>query len=173
MISNDAYNAIAALDFAPIKFKLMHERFGEGWSKAKADAVETEYRRFLYLQSAFPNESTAPSLDVDTFWHYHILDTMKYASDCQQAFGHFLHHYPYLGLLDDDAPGVDVAAAKRTRELYEATFGEPYLRAEAYHEDRAETGDSAHCQGMCMAKPAAAARASARCQTVCMATRPM
>jgi hypothetical protein len=129
MISNKDVNLISALDLTPIKVKLMHKESGEGWSLEKADAMETEYRRFLYLMKAFPNEQTAPLVDVDTFWHYHILDTMKYASDCESAFGYFLHHYPYIGLEGEDGAEVQGQAGERMRELYESTFGEAYLRA--------------------------------------------
>jgi hypothetical protein len=101
----------------------MHKESGEGWSLEKVNAVEVEYRRFLYLMKSFPNEETAPQVDVDTFWHYHILDTMKYAKDCEQAFGYFLHHYPYIGLRGEDDVAVQQRAGERMRELYEATFG--------------------------------------------------
>ena len=169
MISTEKYKAIAELDFSAIKMKLMHATFGEGWSQSKADAMETEYKRFLYLQSAYPDEQTAPTLDVDTFWHYHILDTMKYAADCEQAFGYFLHHYPYLGLMEDDAPDVEVEAGKRMAELYEAEFGEAYIRPEAYGQ---AASDSARCQGMCMSVSGEpAGHEQARCQGMCMAVK--
>jgi len=132
MISNKAFKAIAALDLEPIKTKLMHAASGEGWSRAKVDAMEIEYRRFLYLMQAFPEEQTAPTVDVDTFWHYHILDTVKYAADCEQAFGYFMHHFPYLGLQGEDDAGDEERGADRMRDLYEATFGEAYIREEAY-----------------------------------------
>lgn len=132
MKNNATFNAIAALDLEPIKTKLMHVASGEGWSRARADAMETEYRRFLYLMHAFPDEQTAPTVDVDTFWHYHILDTMKYAADCEQVFGRFLHHYPYLGMEGASEEGAEQRGAERMRELYERTFGEDYIRAEAY-----------------------------------------
>lgn len=190
MISNDTFHAIAALDLTPIKLKLMHEAFGEGWSQAKADAMETEYRRFLYLQLAFPGEQTAPTLAVDTFWHYHILDTMKYASDCEQAFGYFLHHYPYIGMMEGDEPGAEIKAGNRTRELYEATFAEAYIRAEAYGEDDHRVAEArripcavaapqvkgsgpALCQGLCsVAEPAKMAAKSALCQGACVVRTP-
>lgn len=191
MISNEKYQAIAELDFSAIKFKLMHRTFGEGWSQAKADAMETEYRRFLYLQYAFPNEQTAPTLDVDTFWHYHILDTMKYAADCDKAFGHFLHHYPYLGLMEDDEPDVELEAGNRTRALYEQAFGEPYIRADAYREADGQS-EAARCQGLCIvatpqasiaarvtgnglrlvAKQKAKGATMARCNAVCTVAGP-
>ena len=137
MISNNDFEAIAALDLNPIKVKLMHKQSGEGWSLEKANAMETEYRRFLYLMKAFPNDETVPQVDVDTFWHYHILDTMKYAQDCEQVFGYFLHHYPYIGLRGEDDVVVQQQAGDRMRELYESTFGEAYFRFEAEAEAEA------------------------------------
>jgi hypothetical protein len=130
MISAERFQAIADLDLEPIKVKLMHEESGEGWSLQKANAVEFEYRRFLYLMKTFPQEQTAPLMDVDTFWHYHILDTMKYATDCQAVFGYFLHHFPYIGLRGEDDVEAHHRVGERMKELYEATFGEDYLRAE-------------------------------------------
>ncbi|RJG27758.1 glycine-rich domain-containing protein [Massilia cavernae] len=138
MNSNVEMNAILDLDLSAIKGKLMHRQSGEGWTAQQADSVEREYKRFLYLMKAFPNEQTAPSVDVDTFWHYHILDTMKYAADCEQAFGYFLHHYPYVGMeggADDEE--IHVAAGVRMREIYEATFGEDYPQAAASGQDAA------------------------------------
>lgn len=129
MTSNKVSKEILDLDLTAIKTKLMHTASGEGWSAARADAVELEYKRFLHLMKKFPTAQTAPRVDVDTFWHYHILDTMKYAADCEQAFGYFLHHYPYLGMEGaDDDEVVRQAAGERMRDLYEATFGEIYLR---------------------------------------------
>ena len=128
MISNNDFALIAALDLNPIKTKLMHKESGEGWSLAHANAIETEYRRFLYLMKAFPHVETAPLVDVDTFWHYHILDTMKYARDCEQAFGYFVHHYPYLGLAGENGMEMQQQAGQRMRELYESTFGVSYVR---------------------------------------------
>ena len=128
MISNNDFALIAALDLSPIKTKLMHRESGEGWSLDHANAIETEYRRFLYLMKAFPHVQTAPLVDVDTFWHYHILDTMKYARDCEQAFGYFVHHYPYLGLMGENDAELQQQAGERMRELYESTFGLSYVR---------------------------------------------
>ena len=124
------FEKIAALDLDPIKVKLMHVESGEGWSLEKANAVEHEYRRFLYLMKAYPNEQTAPLMDVDTFWHYHILDTQKYAVDCQEVFGFFLHHFPYIGLRGEDDLIAHERLGKRMAEIYEETFGESYIRAE-------------------------------------------
>ena len=170
-MTNDTFKAIAALDLEPIKIKLRHHS-GEGWSEARADAIEKEYRRFLFLQHTYQGEASSPTADVDIFWHYHILDTMKYATDCEHAFGYFMHHYPYVGLLEGDEEGVEEAMGNRTAELYEATFGEPYTRAESYGSDGAgidghgTTADSPQFDG-----DAEAAKA-ARCTTWCAAGKP-
>jgi hypothetical protein len=141
MNTNDLFDAVMQLDLEPIKKKLMHAASGEGWSLDKANAVEKEYRRFLCLMKMYPDEDTAPLVDVDTFWHYHILDTMKYAADCQKAFGYFLHHYPYVGMGDEDDEQFRLDSGDRMRELYEATFGEAYPGTAA----RAADGDTAWC----------------------------
>jgi hypothetical protein len=122
------FETIEALDLDPIKVKLMHVESGEGWSLEKANAVEREYRRFLYLMKTYPHEQAAPLMDVDTFWHYHILDTQKYAVDCQAVFGYFLHHFPYIGLRGEDDLAAHERLGKRMAEIYEQTFGESYIR---------------------------------------------
>jgi hypothetical protein len=128
MISQHDFSLVEALDLDSIKVKLMHTKSGEGWSLARANAVELEYRRFLYLMKTYPNEHTSPLVDVDTFWHYHILDTKKYAADCQQVFGYFLHHFPYVGMRGNEDEQALQRMGERMRTLYENTFGEEYLR---------------------------------------------
>jgi hypothetical protein len=128
MNSNAHFNTIAELDLDPIKVKLMHKESGEGWTLEQANAVEFEYRRFLCLMKLFPHEQTAPLFDVDIFWHYHILDTMKYAADCERVFGYFLHHFPYVGLRGEDDEVTHQQVGVRMQELYESTFGEAYFR---------------------------------------------
>lgn len=128
MRSENHFAPIAALDLDPIKVKLMHQESGEGWSLAYADSVEFEYRRFLYLVKKFPNEQAAPLFDVDVFWHYHILDTMKYAADCETVFGYFLHHFPYVGLRGEADLAAHHRVGERMRELYEQTYGDAYIR---------------------------------------------
>ncbi|HJV79555.1 hypothetical protein [Noviherbaspirillum sp.] len=150
--------AIFALDLDPIKFKLMSKEDGYGWTQAKADHYEQEYKRFLSLVVKFPEESIVPSVNVDKFWHAHILDTMKYAEDCDKVFGYFLHHYPYFGLRGEEDAANQVKAADTTRRLYEQEFGEPGAGNAAYC-GRAADQNSAYC-GAAAGKPA---EASAYC----------
>lgn len=160
--------AIFALDLDPIKFKLMDKKEGLGWTREKADRMELEYRRFLALSAKYPEEAIAPSTEVDKFWHGHILDTMKYAEDCQNVFGYFLHHFPYFGMRDaEDAASLAQAAAK-TKRLYEQEFGASAADSPAYcarvaGETRAESTDSAYCARVAapIAEAAYCARAAA------------
>ncbi len=126
MTTKHALKSVFDLDLAPVKAKLMHKQSGEGWDPAKANAVEAEYKRFLHLSKEFPDEAMTPGEDVDTFWHYHILDTMKYAADCDAVFGYFLHHSPNPGLSLADVEAEQVRSAAHMRQLYEATFKAPY-----------------------------------------------
>jgi len=152
MNTDNVLNAIAALDLEPVKTKLMHVASGEGWSRSKADALDVEYRRFLYLMYAFPDDATAPTVDVDTFWHYHILDTVKYAADCEKTFGFFMHHYPYVGMEGEHDIGAQERGGDRMRELYEQTFGEAYIRTEAYGVHAVSETDAAGA-AYCMYRP--------------------
>jgi hypothetical protein len=127
MVSNDDYRKFAELDLRQVKIKLMHQS-GEGWTQEQADAMEVEYRRFLYLMMKYPDEQTAPREEVDIFWHYHILDTAKYAADCEATFGYFLHHYPYFGMFGEGAETMLGDAGKRMGQLYEEEFGITYDR---------------------------------------------
>lgn len=133
-------NSIDSLDLDPIKIKLMDHDDGEGWSRSKAEAVDFEYRRFLRLNLEH-RPGTAPIVparDVDTFWHYHILDTMKYAEDCDVVFGRFLHHFPYFGLRgEEDARNLSEAVLA-TKRAYKETFGED-----------TPNGSSADCKAGC------------------------
>ncbi|MDQ2668192.1 MAG: hypothetical protein M3Z05_19655 [Gemmatimonadota bacterium] len=144
-------DAIGSLDLNPIKFKLMDQDDGEGWSREKAEAVDVEYRRFLMLNHLHASHAPAivPSQDVDTFWHYHILDTMKYARDCNAIFGRFLHHFPYFGLRGEaDARKLEESTTA-TRAMYEEAFGVPAPMSKGADCQSAGCGSVACAPGTC------------------------
>lgn len=116
-------NAIWDLDLEPIKFKLMDSREGQGWSADAVNHYEKEYKRFLTLVVKYPEKTIAPNKTVDAFWHAHILDTMKYADDCEQVFGYFLHHYPYFGMRGDEDAARLAEAFDTMQALHEDEFG--------------------------------------------------
>lgn len=115
---------IQALDLEAIKFKLVFEPHGTPWSVEKVQQIELLYKRFLILVGKHTDKYIVPFCeDVDTFWHYHILDTGKYAQDCANIFGRFIHHFPYLGLRGQ----ADAESLQKNFEescsLYEQEFG--------------------------------------------------
>ena len=124
--------AIQALDLDPIKLKLMDPEEGQGWSREYTDRMEVAYKRYLTLLAKFPDETIAPTKDVDKFWHGHILDTMKYAEDCENMFGYFLHHFPYSGQRGADDAANHHAAGERFHVLYGREFGEALASPSAW-----------------------------------------
>ncbi len=126
---NTQMQAVAEIDLEPIMVKLMDPRDGECWKLERAKAVAEQYRRFLALCLKYPDRSIVPYGDLDIFWHYHILDTAKYAADCEAVFGYFLHHFPYLGMRGpEDAENLKRAFAE-TQALFQEEFGVPYGEA--------------------------------------------
>ena len=168
-------SAIRALDLDPIKVKLMDTDEGQGWSREYADRMEVAYKRFLTLLVTHPETTVAPSKEIDKFWHAHILDTMKYAEDCQQVFGYFLHHFPYFGLRGADDAAQLAQAGQDMERLYLQEFGEAMPgAASAYCAAAKPQAATAYCAA---AKPQAATAycAAARPQAAtayCAAARP-
>src|SRR5262245_54405304 len=117
--------AIQALDLEPVKGRLMDPVRGEGWTREYADSIEVSYRNYLTMLVKYPAdaEDIALSEDTDEFWHTHILQTIKYAEDCQTVFGNFLHHSPHLEEITPEYMGRKTASAEKTRQLYEREFG--------------------------------------------------
>ena len=119
----------------------------------------------------FPGETIAPSKDVDKFWHGHILDTLKYAEDCERVFGYFLHHFPYFGMRGEDDAADLRAAAANMRAIYEREFGESLPAASAWcMAAKPAATDSAWCMA---AKPSTAwCMAAKPASAWCMAAKP-
>lgn len=117
---------IWALDLSMVKLKLQDVEEGMGWTTAEADTAEEEYKKFLALKRAYPEIDVVPNQIVDRFWHQHILDTRKYAEDCEVIFGDFLHHFPYFGMRDEEDAQNLKDAFEVTCRIYERHFGEDY-----------------------------------------------
>ena len=116
---------VESLDFSAIKRKMLDPVEGNGLSTDEIELAEREYRRFLSLRIYERSIDLVPSRLVDEFWHAHILDTLAYVRDCQEVFGEYLHHYPYLGIGSDVARHELKQAFEKTKAAYEEYFG-PY-----------------------------------------------
>jgi len=115
---------INTLDLEPIMVKIMDKEEGLGWSLSYTQTVAGEYRRYLTMCLKNKDSAIVPAKPIDEFWHFHILDTLKYQEDCENIFGYFLHHFPYFGMRgEEDKNNLDTAW-KDTLSIYKATFGE-------------------------------------------------
>jgi hypothetical protein len=115
---------IVNMDFVLLKEKM---RLEEGWSSEQIDQVEKRYKKYLFLRWKFQEELMPPPEDIDTFWHYHILDTIAYFKDTAAIFGWYFHHYPYFGMRGD-ADNTKLHEAfentkKRWKEEYDEDLG--------------------------------------------------
>jgi hypothetical protein len=117
---------IEATDFGMIKLKLQDREEGQGWTNEQCDEAEIEYKKFLALKRTYHEKEIVPNRMVDIFWHQHILDTMKYAEDCENLFGYFVHHFPYFGMNGEEDANNLVNAFEETKELYSKHFGKSY-----------------------------------------------
>jgi len=125
-IKEELYKRISAIDLEPICVKLIDEHGGHSWPLERALLGAEEYRKFLFLTVCRP-ETIVPTEFVDEVWHTHILDTMKYAEDCNTAFGFFLHHFPYFGIRSDADQALLQATFLETAEIYKQEFGGSYF----------------------------------------------
>ena len=116
-------DGLDVIDLSMVRMKLMDVEEGAGWSSNYCDRIEREYRRYLALARYYAPQAVVPSKIVDTFWHYHILDTRAYAEDCQNAFGYFLHHFPYFGMRGSEDMQALADSYDRTLHLYKIHFG--------------------------------------------------
>jgi len=104
----------------------------ETWSERLCTEVDPIYRRLMTLKGFYPTEVLIPPTAIDTFWHAHMLDSMAYAEDCQNAFGRFIHHMPFdPAELTPELRNEEQVNRTKTLILYVASFGElnPYSRS--------------------------------------------
>jgi hypothetical protein len=132
----EVVSAIQQLDLESVKLRVMDAELGEGWTREYAESIEVAYKTYLTMVVKYQDhaEDIMLSKDVDEFWHTHILQTMKYADDCQKVFGTFLHHNPHIGERTPAVLEKRVELADKTRHLYEREFGS------ARHADTAWAG---------------------------------
>tara|TARA_B100000214_G_scaffold213631_1_gene155235 strand:+ start:802 stop:1257 length:456 start_codon:yes stop_codon:yes gene_type:complete len=95
-----------------------------GLGAGEVEMAIGEYRRFLILKMENPDVSMAPTGLMDKAWHAHILDTRRYARDCEAMFGRFLHHRPSYAFDGSNDGDESLARASRAMSsLYSRRFG--------------------------------------------------
>ena len=112
--------AIRALDLETVKRQLTDPIVGKGWTREHADSTEVGYKNFLMMVAEHQEqaEDIKLSKDIDDFWHTHILQTMKYATDCENVFGFFLHHRPEISVHAEQQAAYCTAAVSAQETAY-------------------------------------------------------
>jgi hypothetical protein len=123
-MNDDFMRLVSSIDLTPVVFNLTKRKDGPKWSLSKTRTVEKWYRRFLFLVGTYRDVVVVPTLDIDEFWHTHILDTRKYMADCDMLFGEYLHHFPYFGQRGTDDEETLHDSYYRTLALFELHFND-------------------------------------------------
>lgn len=123
----EVWRYICNIDFEPLKFKIVDPVYegGQEWTKDRANFVELQYKRWLFLRRKYLGESMPPSVEIDVFWHFHILDTQAYFRDCSFVYGGYFHHFPYLGMRGKSDERKLEDGFAHTHERWQQEFGEP------------------------------------------------
>jgi hypothetical protein len=117
---------IEELDLTQVRTRLMSgpEELGQGWSAAKADYYERLYRNWLFLCRKHEGEKLPPQVEIDAYWHEHILNTRVYFQDCDRIFGYYLHHFPGFGKRGPQDAANLRTAWQNTQARYRAEYGD-------------------------------------------------
>lgn len=113
---------VEEVDLKPIAFQLsqLHE------SRLQIEVAIARYLAFLFLIDQYPMLSLVPTQEVDQVWHCHILDTSKYAADCQMLFGRFVDHFPFFGVRGEGDRQSQLRAYVLTQTLMRYHFGDRF-----------------------------------------------
>ena len=113
--------------------KLISSEHGCGWTIEQAEVAIKRYKKFLILEYLYPQIELAPSKEIDTVWHEHILvDTHKYIQDCNYLFGYLLHHR-WTNIKNDILETEKGRAAfEVTKALFMEIFAEDILGETAF-----------------------------------------
>lgn len=115
-----ARDYINQIDFSGIIQKMVCE---QGWLQSDAKTVCQMYRNFLYLNKKYGKaEQLPPSQDIDEFWHNHILDTKNYRRDCENIFGQYFDHNPFISATDTHSTQSLQTAFQNMLKLYAQEF---------------------------------------------------
>lgn len=158
----EALQKVGPWDFSLTKEKLLEPSYA-GWTIDRADAAERDYKRYMAITAALSGQQLVPNGDIDRFWHEHILDTRRYAKDCFELFGEFLHHYPYFGMRGEVDNRNWVKTAQESNDLWNREFGEELY---AVPGEENAGGTPMKCPQACP-NPGVAAAGPTKCPQAC------
>ena len=122
-MQNKSVESIDKIEFELISWKMSDSTHCSLSDEDIALAID-EYKRFLTLKIENPSYNLAPTSLMDEVWHFHILDTNRYATDCERLFGRFLHHRPSYGPFDSSEEQPNLSDSfDCMMDLYRGKFG--------------------------------------------------
>jgi hypothetical protein len=90
-----------------------------GLGKRQAELLFNDTKRFLFLAANFKDRGPlSPSSAIDNGWHEFLMFTEDYALFCNEHFGTFLHHRPFVPWIAEKPGGI-----YRTYCLAKEVFG--------------------------------------------------
>jgi uncharacterized membrane protein YgcG len=118
---DELWTKIIGLDLKSVRTRFATKK-GWWWQLGHSPLkIEGEYRQFLFLFAGNPETRLVPwSVDLDEFWRQHMLDTRRYAADCNAIAGRLLERNPHLVKGSREYK----TAFEATRQLYLKWFGE-------------------------------------------------
>ena len=122
-VLESALTEVNSWDFS-LTIEKLQEKSYAGWSLNRILIAEKGYKQYLAMTKALGGKQLVPNGDIDRFWHEHILDTRRYAKDCNALFGYFLHHYPFFGMRGEVDNSNWINTTKMSNDLWLSAFGE-------------------------------------------------
>ena len=116
--------ALVSVDLSEASYR--SDSFPQDWTREQRETALKRYVKWLELKRRNPASRLAPTRDIDLFWHLHMLSPVAYHRDCMRVFGRVLDHEGGFGKGPGERPVLE-RVFRRTAELWEEAYGEPYL----------------------------------------------
>lgn len=101
------------------------DTFPRDWTQQQRETSLARYEKWLRLKLLHPKSRLAPTLDIDLFWHLHMLSPVAYYRDCMRLFGRLLDHDGGFGKGPGELEQLK-SVFLRTEQWWEEEYGAPY-----------------------------------------------
>lgn len=143
-IDNFVQYVRSLVNFEMIDRKLQSEN-PTRWTIERISSAKENYIFFLAFTKIMKDVPIVPSVDLDDYWHAHILDTRAYLKDTILIFGEYLHHNPYFGMAGKEEEEDWKRAATESEQIWNAIFP-----TRLYVAEDGDLGPQRHCRAHCI-----------------------
>lgn len=113
----------------------------------QAEMLFKDTKRFLYLCSCYRHRGPlSPTAAIDNGWHEFLMFTRDYQEFCEQYFGKFLHHCPFVPWIAEK-PGGIYRTYCLAREIFGTELSANWMLAEMCAD--AVEASNCSCGGSC------------------------